>query len=69
MTQNALDPDRMSAVERLDELARILAAGILRLRTRRLEQKSHDSRDLREGSLDSPAPQSVHDTVQTENES
>ena len=69
MSHNALDPDRMSATERLDEVARILAAGLVRLRNRRSAGKLHDSNALREGSLDFPAPQSVHDTAQTENQS
>ena len=69
MTHNALDPDRMSAAERLDELARILAAGLVRLRNRRSVGNLHDSNALREGSLDFPAPQSVHDAPRTENPS
>jgi len=32
---NSLDPDRMTADERLDEVAAILAAGFLRARCRR----------------------------------
>ena len=67
MNQNALDPDLMSATERLDELAHILAAGLVRLRDRKSVEKLHDSNELIEGSLDLPAPKSVHDTVQTEN--
>jgi hypothetical protein len=31
---NALDPDLMTPAERLDEIAEILAAGILRIRAR-----------------------------------
>jgi hypothetical protein len=31
---NALDPDLMTPTERLDEIAEILAAGILRIRAR-----------------------------------
>ena len=60
MTHNALDPDRMSATERLDEVAAILAAGIARLVSRRNGGKPHDSRGLRDGSLDFPAHQSVY---------
>ena len=30
---NALDPERMTAEERLDEVAKILTAGFLRLRS------------------------------------
>lgn len=69
MSHNALDPNRMSATERLDELARILAAGLVRLRNRCSVGNLHDSNALREGSLDFRAPTSVHDTVQTENPS
>ncbi len=69
MTHNALDPDRMSTAERLDELARILAAGLVRLRNRCFSGKRHESNALREGSLDFPAPQSVHDAPRTENPS
>ncbi len=69
MTQNALDPDRMSAAERLDELAAILAAGLLRLRNRRPAGKLHYSNELRGGSLDFPMPKSVHDAPRTENPS
>jgi hypothetical protein len=49
---NALDPNLMTAAERLAE---ILAGGILRLRAKRLEADDH--RDL---SLDFPAHQSRH---------
>ena len=60
MTYNALDPDRMSTTERLDEVAAILAAGIARLLSRRNGGKHHDSNGLREGSLDSQADKSVY---------
>jgi hypothetical protein len=53
--QNALDPNLMTAAERLAEIGEILAAGILRLRAKRLE--SDDHRDL---SLDFPAHRSRH---------
>ena len=52
---NALDPNLMTAAERLTEIGEILAAGILRLRAKRLETS-----DLRDVSLDFPADQSVH---------
>jgi hypothetical protein len=52
---NALDPNLMTAAERLTEIGEILAAGILRLRAKRLE--TGDRRDL---SLDFPAHQSRH---------
>jgi hypothetical protein len=52
---NALDPNLMTAAERLTEIGEILAAGILRLRAKRLE--TGDGGDL---SLDFPAHQSRH---------
>ena len=54
---NALDPDRMTPDERLDEMADILAAGVLRLKKRR---SSSNSNDLREVCLDFNANQSMH---------
>ena len=69
MSHNALDPDRMSTAERLDEVAAILAAGLVRLRNRRSGGKRHDSNALREGSLDFSAATSVHDAPRTENPS
>ena len=52
---NALDPNLMTAAERLAKIGEILAAGILRLRAKRLQTEDH--RDL---SLDFPAHQSRH---------
>ncbi len=52
---NALHPDRMTVAERLDEVAAILAAGILRRR-----EKRNKYNELRDVSLDLSAPQSVH---------
>jgi hypothetical protein len=52
---NALDPNLMSAAERLTEIGEILAAGLLRLRA-----KGGKGGDRRELSLDFPANQSVH---------
>jgi hypothetical protein len=51
--QNAIHPDRMTAPERLDEVARILCLGIGRLRAK-------SSGTQRESSLDFSAPQRVH---------
>jgi len=51
---NALNPDRMTTDERLDEVAEILAIGIIRLQSRKLSSDQGDS------SLDFSAPQSVH---------
>ena len=53
---NALHPDRMTADERLDEVADILAAGFLRLRTR---ESANNSSDFRDFPLDFPGHQSV----------
>jgi hypothetical protein len=52
---NALDPNLMSAAERLTEIGEILAAGLLRLRAR--EREAGNRREL---SLDFSASQSVH---------
>jgi hypothetical protein len=46
---NGLDPNRMTASERLSELADLLALGLVRLRAR---QSSEVSRDHGESSLD-----------------
>jgi hypothetical protein len=60
---NALDPNLMTAAERLTEIGEILAAGIMRLRAKRLETDDH--RDL---SLDFPAHQSRHGRYQRRRE-
>jgi hypothetical protein len=39
---NALDPDLMTTAERLDEIAEILAAGILRARTKLRAEPQRD---------------------------
>ena len=52
---NALDPNLMTASERLTEIGEILAAGLVRLRA-----KEREKGDRRELSLDFPANQSVH---------
>jgi hypothetical protein len=57
---NPLPPERMTAEERLDEVAAILAAGLMRLTAPKSSRKSAVSG---ESSLDSPADQSVHATV------
>ena len=56
----AIHPDRLTAEERLDEVAEILAAGLMRLMSR---QSSPLSADLGESSLDCPAHQSGHANV------
>ena len=58
---NPLSPNRMSAAERLDEIADILAAGLIRLRARK---SSRLSRDRGESSLDFSPDQSGHVVVQ-----
>ena len=57
---NALKPDLMTAAERLDEVAEILAAGLMRLNAR---QSTPLSADRGEGSLDCPGEQSGHANV------
>jgi hypothetical protein len=52
----------MSPAERLDEVARLLALGFLRLRARRQEQKTNEPNPLREFGLDFAAEGSVCDT-------
>jgi hypothetical protein len=54
---NPLSPDRMTLAERLDEIAEVLAAGLMRLNAR----KSSDlSAERGESSLDCAAHQSSH---------
>lgn len=52
---NALDPNRMTAAERLTEVGEILAAGL-----RRLRLKAEEAGDRGDLSLDFPAQQSRH---------
>ena len=52
----------MSPTERLDEVARLLALGILRLRARRRAEKVNDPNHLRSFGLDFGAEGSVCDT-------
>ncbi|CAA7620984.1 conserved hypothetical protein [Magnetospirillum sp. LM-5] len=54
---NALHPDRMSTAERLDEVADILAAGLIRLKARKSRVLSADTGDSR---LDLMSPPSGH---------
>ena len=56
MYRNALDPERMTADERLDEVAEILAAGFLRLRK---HESANNSSDFGDFPLDFPGHQSV----------
>ena len=57
---NALHPDHMTAAERLDEVAEILAAGIIRLKARKSSGISVDRGD---SCLDFTAPQRGHVSV------
>ena len=52
---NALDPNLMTAAERLTEIGEILAAGLIRLRA-----KTSQTEDMRDIPLDFPAHQSRH---------
>ena len=58
-----LSPDRMSADERLDEVARILAAGIRRARAKQRGCRDTKATLDREVSLDFTAPQRGHVTT------
>jgi hypothetical protein len=55
-----LDPDHMTPAERLDELARIFAAGLIRMRT---AKSSTLSADTGESSVDFSPPKSGHATA------
>jgi hypothetical protein len=52
----------MTTEERIDEVARLLALGYLRLRARRAEQKANDPNQLREFALDFGGEGSVCNT-------
>jgi hypothetical protein len=55
-------PNRISAEDRLDEVARLLALGYLRLRARRQAEEANDPNHLSEFGLDFCAQRSVCDT-------
>jgi hypothetical protein len=55
-------PDQLTPAQRLDEVARLLALGILRLRARRMAEKANDPNHLREFGLDFGGEGSVSDT-------
>jgi hypothetical protein len=57
-----IHPSPATADERLDEVARLLALGYLRLRARRQAEKAHDPNRLRAFGLDFGAEGSVCDT-------
>jgi hypothetical protein len=54
--------DRITPAERLDEVARLLAVGYLRLRARRRAEKANDPNQLRNFGLDFRGERSVMDT-------
>ena len=62
---NGIDPDRLSPAERLNEIAEILATGLMRLN--RSPKSSPLSPHTGESSLDCPAHQSGHADVLTSN--
>jgi hypothetical protein len=57
---SALKPHSMSTADRLNEIAEILAVGLMRLRAR---QSSSQSADFGEGLVDCAADQSGHAKV------
>ena len=59
---NRLHADFLSPTERLDEVARLLALGFLRLRARRQPEKANHPNHLSEFGLDFAAEGSVCDT-------
>jgi hypothetical protein len=59
---NPTIPYPMTPAERLDEVARLLALGYLRLRAHRQANKANDPNHLREFGLDFAAERSVSDT-------
>jgi hypothetical protein len=59
---NAFRADQLRSPERLDEVARLLALGYLRLRARRQAEKANDPNHLREFGLDFCGEGSVSDT-------
>ena len=59
---NPFPQEQLSPTERLDEVARLLALGYLRLRARRSEPKPNEPNPLRGFGLDFGAEGSVCDT-------
>jgi hypothetical protein len=59
---NPLHPDHLTPTERLDEVARLLALGYLRLRARRQAEKANEPNHLSEFGLDFRGEGSVCDT-------
>jgi hypothetical protein len=62
LKREAIYPSPISADERLDEVARLLALGYLRLRARRRAEKASEPNHLRRSGLDFAAEGSVMDT-------
>jgi hypothetical protein len=60
---NAISPNHLPAAERLDEVAEILATGVMRLHARKSSPLSAHSG---ESSLDCPGHQSGHANVLTD---
>jgi hypothetical protein len=58
----SLNPDLMTPADRLDEVARLLALGYLRLRARRQAEKANEPNHLSEFGLDFGTEGSVMDT-------
>jgi hypothetical protein len=58
----AIRPKPLSPAERLDEVARLLALGFLRLRARRQAEKANEPNHLRSFGLDFRGEGSVCDT-------
>ena len=56
------EPSRMGAAHRLDEVARLLALGYLRLRARRRAERTNEPNQSSEFGLDFGAEGSVGDT-------
>jgi hypothetical protein len=59
---NAFRADQLSSAERLDEVARLLALGYLRMRARSQKEKANYPNHLRSFGLDFAAEGSVCDT-------
>jgi hypothetical protein len=62
LEREAIHPSPMTTEERLDEVARLLALGFLRLRARRQAEKANDPNYLRNFGLDFRGERSVCDT-------
>ena len=63
---NAQSPSLLTPAERLDEVGRILAAGILRARAKRLESQAQSKGEERDVSLDLLVEESGHARTKTQ---